>query len=262
MEQTEIKPENVKKIIIALSVIVIGIFLYFSLQRIFHKNPYGPQTKIDNFNQYYSDAPDYIEEMTYNLLYAAILKTNLKEESIPHSGAMIRENSNTLNFIQEGKYYRGDFVVDVPSIQQSYRIKISWAIGNNNDSIASNYPSYISCLKSEEMIYPDFGCQNALEEEENQEEQFYDKYPLAAKLPIRIDYYVDGYGAQVKYNIYSHLTGEGENESFSVLIEDYTGGNYEPALERIRNLGFNPDDYEIEYKDLSEEYAAPGYAGD
>lgn len=262
MDRKEITPQTIKRTIVVIVIAIVAIFLFFSIQKILHKNPYGPQIKIDNFDEYYKDAPDYNRDITFNLLYASVLKSGLSEDNIPHSGAIIRSDSSTLDFIQAGKYYKGSFIVDIPDIQQSYKIQLSWAVGKDNDIIASNYPSYISCIDTEEMIYPDFGCPSFLDEEETEEEEFYTKYPLATKLPIRIEYYKDGHGEYIKYNIFTKIENTEKGETFSVLIEDYTGGNYNAALDRIRNLGFNPDDYKIDYKDLSEEYATPGYAGD
>lgn len=262
MEQREINPKTVKTLFITICVIIASILLIISLQRIFRSNPYGPQIKIDNFDKYFPDAPQDNKDLAFSNLYNAVASSGINEADIPKNGAVIRDSSATYDYNSAGRYYNDTAIIDIPTIQQSYRLTLIWSSDKDNEATVSAFPSQITCLKSDEMIYPDFGCNTFLQTEEELIESFDKKYPISTKLPIRIEYYVDGYGAHVKYNIYSHLTGEGENESFSVLIEDYTGGNYEPALERIRNLGFNPNDYEIEYKDLSEEYAAPGYAGD
>ena len=40
-------------------------------------------------------------------------------------------------------------------------------------------------------------------------------------------------------------------------ITDITGGNYDDALDLIKNNGFNPENYEILYEDASKK----GHAG-
>ena len=72
-------------------------------------------------------------------------------------------------------------------------------------------------------------------------------------LPIKIDYFAGGYGKQTRYDIEGDLnTYENGENTFKIIITDYSGGNYEAALTRIRDLGYNPDDYTIEYTDLSQ----------
>lgn len=261
MEQREINPKTVKTLFIAICIIIASILLIISLQRIFRGNPYGSQIKIDNFDKYFPDAPQDNKDLAFSNLYNAVVSSGIDEANIPKSGAIIRNDSANYDYNSAERYYNDTAIIDIPAIQQSYRLTLIWSSEKDNEATVSAFPSQITCLKSDETIYPDFGCNTFLQTEEDRVESLDKKYPLLTKLPIRVEYYVDGYGAHVKYNIYSHLTGEGENESFSVLIEDYTGGNYEPALERIRNLGFNPDYYEIEYKDLSEEYSTPIYTG-
>ena len=64
----------------------------------------------------------------------------------------------------------GEFVVDIPSVQQSYLIKFN----SDDGSISSlgGYTVLIYCLSEDKMIYPDFDCKDNLpfvteESEEN-----------------------------------------------------------------------------------------------
>lgn len=264
MEQhREANPRNIKIIAVIIVALIIMIFLILSFQRLFRTNPYGPEIIIDNFDEYYSIAPQEKQDYACHYLYEAVL-LNLPEDQIPKSGAIIRENTAELEHNAEKNSYYGSFIVDIPKIEQSYRIQITWSIGKNNYSTSTDYSALVTCLKSSEIIYPNFDCRDLFTADNEASDKFLKEYPLAAKLPIDIEYYTGGHGAYVHYTITS-ARGESSSDNsdgYSVVITDYTGDNYEPALERIRSLGFNPDDYEIEYKDLSEEYAAPGYAGD
>ena len=74
--------------------------------------------------------------------------------------------------------------------------------------------------------------------------------PLLNVLPINVEYYIQN-KQYVHYQISFSITTP---EQVTILINDYTGGNHDAALERIRTEGYNPDDYSIEYRDLSNLY--------
>lgn len=76
--------------------------------------------------------------------------------------------------------------------------------------------------------------------------------PLLSILPINVEYFI-----QNKQYVHYQISFRIDNpENVVILINDYTGGNYDAALERIRTEGYNPDNYTIEYRDLTAEYTA------
>lgn len=77
------------------------------------------------------------------------------------------------------------------------------------------------------------------------------EYPILEKLPIEIDYYTKDYSKRIKYTI-SYQLKDG-NDDFIIVISDYTGGNYTAAIEKLAVRGFEVDNYEILYNDLSSE---------
>ncbi len=85
-----------------------------------------------------------------------------------------------------------------------------------------------------------------------------EKNPILNELPLEIDYYTPNLAGRVHYTISYQLNDE--NNGFSVLVIDYSGGNYDNAILRLENLGFDMSRYEIEYIDESEEDDW-GYAG-
>ncbi|MBR3052274.1 PEGA domain-containing protein [Candidatus Saccharibacteria bacterium] len=74
--------------------------------------------------------------------------------------------------------------------------------------------------------------------------------PLLNILPINVEYYIQN-KQYIHYQISFRID---DPENVVVLINDYTGGNYDAALERIRTEGYDPDNYTIEYRDLSADY--------
>ena len=87
-------------------------------------------------------------------------------------------------------------------------------------------------------------------------EYIIENYPLITVLPITVEYYEPD--TTYVYYIISYSFIEGEPPT--VLIKDYTGNNYEKALDRIRLEGYDPAQYTIQYFDESEDirsYRAP-----
>ncbi len=82
------------------------------------------------------------------------------------------------------------------------------------------------------------------------------KYPIMESLPIVFERYFNNFTEYVHYRIDGGEFNECEN-SFCLKITDYSGGNYDRALDLMREKGYNPDDYEIFYEDSSKK----GYAG-
>ena len=74
--------------------------------------------------------------------------------------------------------------------------------------------------------------------------------PLLSILPINVEYYIQG-ARYVHYQISFRIDNP---ENVVIGINDYSGGNQDLALDRIRSEGYDPEDYVIEYQDLSESY--------
>lgn len=73
------------------------------------------------------------------------------------------------------------------------------------------------------------------------------EHPIVNILPINIVEYNQQNNLWTEYRIdYGEFSNCKTN--FCLKITDTTGGNYEKALDQIRNKGFNPDDYEIIYQ--------------
>lgn len=72
-------------------------------------------------------------------------------------------------------------------------------------------------------------------------------FPLLASLPITVEYYKTD--STYVYYIISYELYSGETPT--IIIKDYTGNNYEEALNRINLLNYNPENYTIKYQDLT-----------
>ncbi len=82
--------------------------------------------------------------------------------------------------------------------------------------------------------------------------QLQEANPILNDLPVDVDFYTGDYSKKISYTISYEMSAD--KTSFEIVIEDRTGGNYEAALSKIRNLGYEPSDYKITYKDTSDQY--------
>lgn len=245
-----------KKIVLISIAFVGGIvllsLLIMLLQRIFYRNPFGEEIRIDNFSSYFSDTPTEQQEMIFHGLYNAVARNTADPAAIPKSGALIRADTVTSESNPETQVNYGTFIVDLAALEQSYRVQFEWSPEAGNPNL-SGYAVLVTCPAAEFVIYPDFVCTDELTEENERIEEINTEYPIMKDLPIKIDYFAGGYGKQTRYDIEGDLnTYENGENTFKIIITDYSGGNYEAALTRIRDLGYNPDDYTIEYTDLSQ----------
>lgn len=78
--------------------------------------------------------------------------------------------------------------------------------------------------------------------------EYAEKYPISAILPFTV-VEVD----PVTYDWTEYKVGGGKfdgcNSDYCIKITDTTGGNREKALDKIREKGFNPNDYQILYEE-------------
>ena len=96
--------------------------------------------------------------------------------------------------------------------------------------------------ESDQMILNTIG--DALAGEESR--SYFERYPIVQILPI----VYANYDAEWNYMEFRIDGGDFDEceKAFCVKVTDTTGGNYDVALEMIREKGFSPDDYEIIYQ--------------
>lgn len=244
-QRKSLKPVYIAIVSFIAIIVLISIILSSDL---FHKNPFGDEIKINNFSKIFKGTPTDTRDSIFAGLYN-IANTNLQDQSIDLlkvNDAAIRADSSNTEFIEDTQTTRGSFIVDIPSIQQSYHVQFHWS--PDPEVIATTgYTNIISCLPESELIYPAFSCKDFFNQ--NPYLELLNKYPLLKDLPLTIAYYSENFASYTNYEI-TYQTKE-DDTSFIIIINDYTGGNYENALQKIRSLGYNPSDYLIQYNDES-----------
>ena len=225
---------------------------------VYEANPFGEEIRVDNFSTYYSDAPVDKWQIICNQLYNAAVKNGVDENSVPNDGAVVRAETVVAEYDSGTDVHYGSFIVDIPEIEHSYRVQFEWSNNPTNPNL-SGYAVLVTCPENEYVIYSSFDCTDMLIEQEQLAADINNAYPIMKDLPIHIDYFVDGYGKHIWYDIEGDLSTYPDGSSeFKIIITNYYGYSYDDAIQRIINLGYDPDDYEIEYVTPN---MIDGYAG-
>ena len=134
------------------------------------------------------------------------------------------------------------FIIDIDSIKQSYLVYYTYPNPEEHDNLT------MECVPLDKVIYKDSNCtteanSTALLKAE-QENPIYKLLPLI----IYNETEVGEAATEILYEISGNFK---DDSSFEINIIDHQGGNYENALNQIRAMGFNPDDYKINYSKVS-----------
>lgn len=232
--------------------VVVVWLLVASLKQIFHTNPYGKQIKIDNFSQYFRGMPENGRDSLFNSLYIAV-DNNTENIQIPKKGAHIREDSSTSEYDSKTDTYTSTFLVDIPELQQTYSLWAYWSTNPDNTYVTTaSYTGLVFCPTEEQLIYPAFKCSDS------RTEQGVSIDPIISITPIKSSYYTDNYAEYISYSITAKMSDD--NSKLTLVISSYskdTQASYNAALQKIKEKGFDPNKYAIEYIDQSSSFDAP-----
>lgn len=236
---------SIKWFVMGFGAFIVIIVLVSILVNLLKPNPYGPEIIINNFDMFFDEVPgdrkDLVQASLYNVVSRNITDNIL---SIPESGAMIRDGSVESHYSENEGVWVGSFIVDIEEIRQSYDGFFEW--GGNGESFGGGYVALFTCLRTDQLIYGDFDCKDMFSDDIST------KFPITTKLPLTVSEYSNNYTKYVNY--YIGYTISDDHDEIVIDIKDYIGNGREDALQKIRDLGYDPDDYEIDYKNVSSEY--------
>jgi len=148
--------------------------------------------------------------------------------------------------IREGSYrqvlrdgvYETEFMVDIESLEQSYKIMSYYSLSG----VGADYSYQARCVFGDDLKYGEFKCKDRISEENGM--PWAD--PAQYELPYFDTYYQinvgestrDRIGIEIKINMAKPIS-----ENNIRAGEMYK----ERGLEKIREMGFDPDDYSIRY---------------
>lgn len=188
-KEVRINPFAIGGLILTLMTTVL---LVLSVKGLFEDNSYGLEIKIDNLSEEINDLPQDYKDFIYNQLYAIVKKNSKGDEFIPNSGAFVREGSST--YSQDAGVYYGNFIVDIPEIQQSYRVQFEGSTGSNISALGG-YPVVVTCLEPELQIYDNRNCQEIIESSSSTywDNRYQIKYTFGENISYKITDLIDGF---------------------------------------------------------------------
>ena len=203
--------------------------------------PSDPTLSIDNFSEVLPDVPEIsrraIEEKLYQEVAAQVTPT-------PTSGALIRENS-TYSFTLKPSFTVGDFIVDVESVQQSYRIKYFYGELEGSQETELSASVQLFCLAASEVIYENSVCPLSSD--------FSRSDPIEYLLPK--DFPADRYSLESTYSTTSSsgfriiiTLDPPESVYLSGETDAFEKETYEKVAEFLKTNGLDPENYEYFYK--------------
>lgn len=117
------------------------------------------EVNLNGLNQAVPGLPEDEKDSIGFYIFQAISNNN-PGSNILKNGINVRENSTINKYYENADMYYASFIVDIPDIEQSYRVSQVWAGGDDNQYISPNINTAVVCLDEDEMIYPDFNCRN------------------------------------------------------------------------------------------------------
>ena len=216
-------------IVIQIIFIILVIFL---IQNITKKETINPNIEINHtFDSLPADLPDSSKSAFESAIYEI---TSLNQENIGNiasSGVIVREGSIKNQYLNELNLHYLSFIVDIPSIQQSYHLIYRWSDDKNNRYMPADEPLMAICLPKSQMIYPDFNCRDSYN----------------GKGPQTAVYFLKNYDLKVNNQSFS-ITPKGKTneDNFYYQVAINTCGNEELKNQanqvfekQIQDLGFD-----------------------
>jgi hypothetical protein len=226
--------------ITSLVFLFLFVFIVITVVNNLNKNQFGNGIKIQNFDSKVKNLPKVQRDSIESELYY-IVKNNIAEGvEIKVKDAVIRENSESQGFNPKNKTYTGYFIVDMPSIKQSYQVNYFYP---TNPSLAPppGYVMTITCPLKQQLVYGSFNCQDEKTSQTANEDSLL-KYLPKSSLNYEITAEVEN-NKIVKLFIRLLLSESDYNTGVNEAINTYKS----EALSFIKATGVDPNNYNIEF---------------
>ena len=230
--------KNKNKIVIAV-ILGIGALTIVLLAIIFAQSV-SHQKEIVSISNY----PDSLQDdMKSNLeiQLRRLLDLNFGASGEIGISAEIRQNT-FLQDINDG-VVTSSFLIDIDAYKQTYSVIMSWS-----DTVEISDGILISCPEARLMKYPEVNCVAMYDD--SQDVENIEENPIYNELPVVVDEIDFESRMSIHYEIRGFFN---EENQLVIVINDYSGGNYEEGLNKIWELGYNPEDYIVQYVDQAGE---------
>jgi hypothetical protein len=246
-----IKLTNKQKILVIFAVVAIVLLIVVAAISLLSKDQAEEEidtrgkVDISNITEYTEDKPqntywlNSVEEELLRLVRVNSGQPNLKASDI--TDAAVRKDSFNQTYNGTTDINAVDFIVDVPSMKQSYRAHYEWASKTLNEanSDPNRGMNMLKCPMSNQLKYGEFKCTDAVTTETG--------WPYYDDILEYMPYYSDSY-----YIYAGRATGSkpvvlvhiGAVATDTSLTKQYT----DEALNQIKAWSKNPTDYDIKYE--------------
>lgn len=162
-------PNDKKKLYIFIAagvlVLIVLSFLITFLSRDSGENQYGKRIRIQNYTGVQKTPPTELRDTTESFLYTVTQLNNSETlNSAKISDAVIRSDSSTSEYSDKTATLDGEYIVDIASLKQSYRVQFSYSNQVMNTNTSSS-PVIVSCLPINKLKYGDFKCTDLMAQE-------------------------------------------------------------------------------------------------
>ena len=233
-QETNVTSKRIKIIIAGVVIFVLAV-VAISVSFIIINN-YVPVV-IRNLDDYMGSISNKDKRLLQNS-FGTFVKEKFDTETLP-TDIFIRDDTYTEKEADEFKV--GDFIVDIDSLKISYQVSFAYP----SDKYTSVNP-VIDCPDLDKTKYPETSCVGMYNSTDLLKEKQLN--PVYSVLPINVNDFDASTGETTRYDIYGFFDYD-NGDKFSINIIDYSCNNREKALQAIRDKGFNPDDYTINYQD-------------
>ena len=225
--------------IIAGLIAIVAVIILIVSTASKNDNPYGEQVTIKNYNV--KNLPDDRRDSIFAALYNVIDLNKAEGSEKPDiNDAIVRKDSEEQSYDSDNDIYTGNLIVDVKSIKQSYYIQYSYSANPDNAEVGG-YPVTATCLPVDKLIYGDFKCKDALQQESAGVDPITQYLPQST-LSYQIEASTDADNKTV-LNIRLLLSEADYRIGEAEAVSTYT----QEALNWITSKGLNPNDYTINY---------------
>ena len=128
---------------------------------------YGPQLVIKNWSDNVKNVPDDERDLLEAILYSTLAKNLPPGQNIPNEDDVkIRPGSYSQTYDPDTQIYSTEFLVDIPSVQQTYRVASLYSDLPRLESGLKDYTALVLCPTESELIWAKFDCLDRIRMEE------------------------------------------------------------------------------------------------
>lgn len=184
---------------------------------------------ISNLEQDLQNLPTNSVDAIQTVLYDAIADNKGTLTNLKDSDAKVRKDTLINLYFEKQNMHYTSFIVDIPSIEQSYQIFHEWSDDNANPYYLTNHVTIAMCPKKEQTIYVDFQCHDRYSQNGQ-------AFVVSEFLPYMNS---SGYNTFIKYDRAPYTIIISPN---TFNVDDNTKNTYiEQTKEKVASLGFPAD---------------------